>query len=64
MADRLPLGDAESIPVAVEKAAELVSRGLEHVAAERGLAVSEVLRRTSLERLFRVGFTLSRTPPQ
>ena len=64
VADRLPLGDAESIPVAVEKAAELVSRGLEHVATERGLAVSEVLRRTSLERLFRVGFTLSRTPPQ
>jgi hypothetical protein len=60
VADRLPLGDAESIPIAVEKAAEFVSRGLEHVAAERGLAEPEVLRRTTLERLFRVGFSLSR----
>lgn len=64
VADRLPLGDAETIPVTVEKAAELVSRGLEHLAAEGQLAVTEVLRRTTLLRLFRVGFTLSRRPPQ
>jgi len=62
VADRLPLGDADSIPVAVEKAAELVSRGLEHVAAVRGMAVTDVLRRSTLLRLFRVGFTLSRGP--
>jgi hypothetical protein len=61
VADRLPLGDAESIPVAVEKAAAFASRGLEHIAAERGLAPTDVLRRTSLERLFRVGFSLERT---
>jgi hypothetical protein len=62
VADRLPLGDADSIPVAVEKAAELVSRGLEHVAAVRGMAVTDVLRRSTMLRLFRVGFTLSRAP--
>jgi hypothetical protein len=55
-------GRRRSIPVAGEKAAELVSRGLEHVAAARGMAVTDVLRRSSLVRLFRVGFTLSRAP--
>jgi hypothetical protein len=58
VADKLPLGDAESIPVAIRKATDLVSRGLEHLAAAHGLATTEVLLRTSLERLFRVGFTL------
>jgi hypothetical protein len=60
VADRLPLGDAETIPLTLEKVAALVSRGLDHLASARGLAVSEVLRRATLERLFRVGFTLSR----
>jgi len=58
VADKLPLGDADSIPVALEKAAATVSRGLDHLVAMHGAAAIDVLRRTSLERLFRVGFTL------
>lgn len=58
VADRLPLGDAESIPSAIEKAAVVASRALEHVARERGLSAVEVLRRLPLERLFRVGASL------
>jgi hypothetical protein len=60
VADRLPLGDAESIPLALEKVASLASRGLDHLAAAHGASASDVLRRASLERLFRVGFTLAR----
>lgn len=58
VADKLPLGDADSIPIALEKAAATASRGLDHLAAVHGVAATDVLRRTSLERLFRVGFTL------
>jgi hypothetical protein len=60
VADRLPLGDAESIPAAIEKAAGVASRGLEFLAAEHGLDGTEVVRRVSLERLFRVGASLDR----
>jgi hypothetical protein len=60
VADRLPLGDAESIPAAIEKAASVASRGLEFVAAANGLDGTEVVRRVSLERLFRVGASLDR----
>lgn len=58
VADRLPLGDAESIPSAIEKAAALASRALVHVAERKGLSPVEVLRRLPLERLFRVGASL------
>lgn len=58
VADRLPLGDAESIPSAIEKAAAVASQALAYVAKERGLFPVEVLRRLSLERLFRVGASL------
>jgi hypothetical protein len=58
VADRMPLGDAESIPSAIEKAARLIDGGLAHVAAENGLADAEVLRGVSMERLFRVGANL------
>jgi hypothetical protein len=58
VADRMPLGDAESIPRAIEKAARLIDGGLAHVAAENGLAAAEVLRGVSMERLFRVGANL------
>jgi hypothetical protein len=58
MADELPLGDAETLPVALEKAARLTSRGLEHVAAANALPLHEVLRYATLERLFRVGHQL------
>ncbi len=60
VADRMPLGDAESIPTAIEKAASVASRGLEFVARENDLDASEVLRRVSLVRLFRVGASLDR----
>lgn len=55
VADQLPLSDAESIPKAIEKAATAASAGLEFLAGEHGLAPVDVLRRVSLERLFRVG---------
>jgi hypothetical protein len=58
VADRLALGDAESIPSAIEKAARVASRGLDFVATENGLDPTEVIRRVSLERLFRVGASL------
>jgi hypothetical protein len=59
VADRLSLGDAESIPLALDKAIRGTSRGIDHLAAARGVSAAEVLRRASLERLFRVGFTLA-----
>lgn len=58
VADRMPLGDAESIPAAIEKAAAVTSRGLEHLAAQHALAPVDLLRRVRLDRLFRVGFSL------
>jgi hypothetical protein len=60
MADELPLGDAETLPASLEKGARLASRGLEHLARENGLALPEVLRRVTIERLFRVGHQLER----
>ena len=64
MADGLPLGDAESLPLALEKAARTASRGLEHLAQANGVELADVLRRATLERLFRVGHQLEpRTQP-
>jgi len=66
VADRMDLSDAETTPLALEKAATWMSRGLERVAAENELAPVEVLRRVSLERLFTVGANLdpgSAAPP-
>jgi len=59
VADRMPLGDAETIPKAIDKAAELGSRGLDLLAQEHSLEPVEVLRRVPLERLFRVGHNLA-----
>ena len=56
----LPLGDPESIPTAIDRAAATASLGLEHVAHESGLSHTELLRRLSLERLHRVGASLAR----
>ncbi len=65
VADRMPLGDAESSPRAIERAAELASSGLEHLAEAHGLDPTEVLRRTPLARLFRVGANLrGELPPE
>jgi hypothetical protein len=58
VADRLPLSDSESTPRAIQKAARFASAGLEFVSNEHGLDPIEILRRTPLDRLFRVGANL------
>lgn len=58
VADRMALGEPETLPKAIEKAAEVVSRGLDHVATENSLSLADTLRRVTLERLFRVGASL------
>jgi hypothetical protein len=58
VADRLPLGDAESLPKAIEKAALTASAGLDWLAARHGVEPVEVLRRAPLVRLFRIGHRL------
>ncbi len=60
----MPLGSPDTLPEAIETAANVVSQGLEFVATQNGVAITDVLRRTSLERLFRVGASLAgRKPP-
>jgi hypothetical protein len=61
VADKLPLGDAESIPKAIEKAAKVASRGLDALAERFGVDPVVVLRRAPLMRLFRVGVHLDRS---
>jgi hypothetical protein len=58
VADRLPLGDAESTPAALAKAARFASAGLAYLASEHGLGDVELVRRVGLEHLFRVGANL------
>jgi len=58
VADRMALAEPETLPKALEKAAGVISLGLEYVASERELPLAEVLRRASLSRLFRVGASL------
>ena len=60
IADRLPLGDAESTPCAIEKAASLASRGLEWLAKRHGSHAASMLRRVPVAHLFRVGANLER----
>ncbi|HEX2485520.1 MAG TPA: DUF6178 family protein [Myxococcota bacterium] len=60
VADQLPLGDAETVPLALDKAVRLASRGLDHLAARHGLDPAGVLRRAGVEHLFRVGHSLER----
>ena len=60
VADRLSLGDAESIPRSIEKAVRVASRGLDHLAERHGRPAVEVLRRVPLPSLFRVGAHLDR----
>jgi hypothetical protein len=59
IADRMPLGEPETLPSAIEKAAIVVSGGLDHVAGENGISGVEALRRVALERLYRVGASLN-----
>jgi len=61
VADRMPLGEAESTPIAIDKAAAVASMGLLHLAEHHGLAPVEVLRRVRLDRLFRVGASLDQS---
>lgn len=61
VADDLALGDAETLPAALEKAASLASRGLVFLAREHGIEPADALRRATVERLFRVGFQLERS---
>lgn len=63
VADQLPLGDAESLPRTIERAAERASDGLEHLASVTGLGAEELLRRVPLIRLFRVGVNLRGEKP-
>lgn len=64
VADRMPLGDADTLPQAIEVVAAVVSRGLENIATHNGIGLTDTLRRVSLERLFRVGASLEgRRPP-
>ncbi len=58
VADQMELSDAETTPKAIEKAAVWISKGLEYVAAENALDATQVVRRATLERLFRAGANL------
>ena len=60
VADRMELGDPESLPRALDKATRYASEGLELLTRENGLSLEEGLRRAPLERLFRVGVNLDR----
>jgi hypothetical protein len=60
VADRMPLGDSETLPAAIDKAARGASVGLEFLERVRAVDATEVLRRTSLERLFRIGVSEDR----
>ncbi len=60
VADDLDLGDAETLPASLAKAARFASLGLDHLCAEHDRPGAEVVRRVSLERLFRVGFNRER----
>lgn len=59
VADRMSLGDAESLPEALDKATRFASDGLEFLAQENAVSYQEVLRRTPLDHLFRVGVNLN-----
>lgn len=60
VADRIELGDSESLPKAIDKSTRYASDGLEHVATEKGMSLADTLRRVPIERLFRVGVNLDR----
>ncbi len=60
IADHLPLSEADTIPKALNKAAQISSQGIEWLAEQRGAALVDLLRETSLEHLFRIGVSLER----
>ncbi len=58
VADRMALGDPDSLPRAIDKATRFASEGLVYVAEKNGVSLVAALRRAPLERLFRVGINL------
>lgn len=60
VADRMELGDPESLPIAIDKATRFASDGLDFIAKESGLSLEKTLLRVPIERLFRVGTNLDR----
>lgn len=66
VADRMPLGEIDTLPEAIEKAAAITTAGLEHVGRETNTPLPEVIGRATLEYLFRVGASLDpdRARPQ
>jgi hypothetical protein len=63
VADKLPLGAAESIPRAIDKAARIASMGLDRLAELHARPAVDVLRRVPLVRLFRIGAHLDHAEP-
>ncbi len=61
VADKLPLGDAESLPQAIAKAATLTSAGFEELAAAHPLPAATLLHRARLDHLYRIGANLQRS---
>jgi hypothetical protein len=59
VADRMDLGDAESLPRAIEKATRFASDGLDYVAEKNSIDHVAALRRAQLDRLFRIGVNLN-----
>jgi len=55
VADRLPLGDEETLPNCIAKAAEVASIGLEKLRAAHPLSEENLLRRVPVGHLFRIG---------
>jgi len=62
VAEKMPLGDAETLPRALERTATVVSAAIEFLADQNGLSAVEILRRVDIKRLFRVGINLSPHP--
>ena len=60
VADRMELGDPDSLPRAIDKATRFASSGLEFIANENDLSLEKTLRGVPIERLFRVGTNLDR----
>lgn len=62
VADQMPLGEPDTLPTAINRLAINASLGLEYIAEANDLNATEVLRRATLERLFRVGIGLDPKP--
>lgn len=58
VADGLALGDVETLPRSIEKAARFASLGLEHAAKCNATTLADALSRSTVEHLFRVGANL------